>query len=111
MAQRVYKSSTNAEAGLVISDNLARLMGNRDNYVMSDNRGTTISGPVSLVAGLDQMRVGGLWTFSNSMQLSLPSTMATPTPVLRIDPPVRQIKELMESVVVMVGLIGGLSAI
>ena len=64
---KTYKSGSDAEAGVVVAKNVARLHGNKDNYISADERGVTINGPMSLVAGSDQIRIGALWTFNNQM--------------------------------------------
>ena len=111
MGTKTIKSDADSVAGVSISKTSVRSHGNKDNYVMTDERGTTISGPVSFVSGTSQMRFGGLWTLSNQMMLSLPSTMATPTPTLMINPPVKQFANVMKDAAVMIGLLGAFSAI
>jgi hypothetical protein len=98
-------------AGVVVAGNTVRMHGNKDNYVMADERGVTVNGPMSFVSGSDQIRIGGLWTMSNQLMLSLPSTMATPTPVLMINPPVKQFATIMKDAAVMIALLGALSAV
>jgi len=78
-----------------------------DNAINIDERGVTINGPMSLVGGTNQIRVGALWTFNNMMALSLPSTIATPTPVLMIDPPGKQLASLMKQAALMIALLTG----
>jgi hypothetical protein len=100
-----------SSAGIAVSGNTARMHGNKDNYVMADERGVTINGPMSFVSGSDQIRVGGLWTMANQLQATLPSTMATPTPMFTINPPVKQLGSIMADAVVMIGLLGALAAV
>lgn len=106
MPTKTIKAEPDGEAGIVIAKNAVRMNGNKDNYVMSDEKGTTINGPVSFVSGSGQMRFGGLWVMQNEMMLSLPSTMATPTPVMTINPPLAQLASLMEDAAVMMSLLG-----
>lgn len=103
---KTVKSGHDASAGVVVAKNAARMHGNKDNYVMTDERGTTINGPLSFVSGSDQMRFGGLWTMSNQLRLTLPSTMATPSPVMTINPPIRQFTGIMKEATVMISLLG-----
>lgn len=111
MATRTYKSDSDSTAGVVVSKNSVRMNGNKDNYVMADERGVTISGPMSFVSGTEQLRFGGLWTMNQQLLLSLPSTLATPVPTMMINPPVRQFKNLMEDAVVMIGLVSSFAAL
>lgn len=111
MAIKVIKSSPGSDAGVVVSEKVVRMNSNEDNGVMVDERGVTISGPVSFVSGTNHIRVGGLWTFNNPTQLMVPSTIATPSPVLMVDPPVKQLANIMKDTAVMIGLLGGLFAL
>ena len=111
MGTKTIKSDDDAQAGVVVAKTVARMHGSKDNYVSTDENGTTINGPMSFVAGSDQIRVGGLWTFNNQMLMSLPSTIATPVATMVINPPARQLAELMKDATVMVGLITGLAAL
>lgn len=106
MPTKTFKSDADADAGIVASKNACRMNGKDDHYVMADERGVTVNGPISFVSGSAQMRYGGLWTMNTELMLSLPSTMATPTPVMNIDPPVKQLAQLMQEVTVMIGLFG-----
>lgn len=103
---KTFKSQTDAPAGVVVSSNTARLHGNEDNYVLTDERGTTINGPVSFVSGTEQLRFAGLWTMNNQLALTLPSTLATPNPVMMVNPPIRQFTGLAKDASVMIGLLG-----
>ena len=111
MGTKVIKSSPDSDAGIVVSKNVVRMNVNEDNGVMVDERGVTITGPVSFASNTNQIRVGGLWTFNSPMQMMLPSTMATPSAVLMVDMPISQFTNLMKEAGVMIGLIGGLAAI
>lgn len=111
MGTKSIKSSSESGAGVIVSDTVVRINVNKDNGVMVDERGTTITGPISIVSATNHIRVGGLWTFNNPINLSLPSTIATPTPVLMVDPPMKQYVNLMKDTVVMIALIGGLAAV
>jgi hypothetical protein len=108
---RHIKASPEAEAGQVIDSRSVRMHGNKENYVQTDTKGTTIGGPMSLVAGSGQMRFSSLWTMNNEIMLSLPSTMATPTPVMMINPPVRQFASLMKDAAVFIGLLTSFQAL
>jgi hypothetical protein len=100
-----------AEAGLAVAGNVARIHGNKDNYVMTSEQGTTISGPVSFVAGASQIRFGGMWTMNNELMLQLPSTLATPIPTMMINPPIKQIVSLAKDAIIFMGLIGAFAAV
>jgi hypothetical protein len=106
MPIKTWKADPDSEAGMVVAKNAARMNGNKDNYVMADERGVTVNGPISFVSGSGQVRFGGLWVMQNELMLSLPSTMATPTPVMTINPPIAQFESIMEDAAVMMALLG-----
>ena len=110
---RVLKdpNSPDSDAGAVIAGNTVRIHGNQDNFLLADDKGVTINGPMSFPSGSGQMRFGALWTMNSEIALSLPSTMATPTPVMQISPPVGQIANLIKDVAVMTALIAAFVAL
>lgn len=107
MPTKTIKSSPGSDSGIVVSENITRITTKEENSVEVAEKGVTINGPVSFVSGPDQIRVGGLWTFNEATTMSLPSTLATPHPVLKINPPVRQIASLIKDAAVMMSLLAG----
>ncbi|RLC99696.1 MAG: hypothetical protein DRI46_09020 [Chloroflexi bacterium] len=103
---KMLKDNVEGEAGVAVSSNVVRVHGTKENYVAVDEHGTTINGPVSFVAGTEQIRFGALWTMNSELNLSIPSTLATPTAVMIVDPPVKQLAGIMEAAVLMIGILG-----
>jgi hypothetical protein len=99
-----------SDSGIVVSDNRVRINAGEDNGINVDKKGITFCGPISFVNGINQIRSGGIFTFNNMVTLTLPSTIATPSPVLIIDLPVKQIKSLMEETAIMMAMIAGVGA-
>ena len=106
---RTFKSSPDSSAGIVAAKNVVRMHGAKENFVMTDEKGTTVSGPMSFVTGTDQLRFAGLWTMANQLRLTLPSTIATPTPVMVVNPPIRQFTALAKDASLFISLIATLS--
>jgi hypothetical protein len=111
MGTKIIKSQAVSDAGVVVADNSVRMTVKEDNGVVVAENGTTINGPISIVSNPSQVRIGGLWTFNNPFQMMIPSTYATPAPVLMVDPPVKQLTSIMEDAAVMLGLLGIISAL
>lgn len=109
MGTKTTKSTPNSTSGIVVSENAIRINGSEDNSVTVDENGVTINGPISIPSGSNQVRYSALWTMNTEIALSLPSTMATPTPVMVIDPPVKQISNLVKDASVMIQLLGVLN--
>jgi len=108
---RILKSDTSSSAGVVVSENAVRTTVNEENGVTVAENGVTISGPISLVSSPKHIRLGGLWTFNDPFKMTLPSTYATPTATLVVDPPVKQFKTIMQDSIVMLGLLSAISGI
>lgn len=111
MGTKTIKSNSGSAAGVVVSDNSARITVNEDNGVIVDEKGTTINGPISLVTNPNQVRVGGLWTFNNPFQMMIPSTYATPSVVLMVDLPIKQLTSIMKDAAVMIALLSAVSSL
>jgi len=103
---KTIKNRPWSTAGVVLNDRLIRITADEDNGVMVAAGGTTIQGPMSIVASPTHIRIGGLWTFNKSVELTLPSTLATPAPVLLQDN--NGVTESFQSIVEDVGFFAGL---
>ena len=103
---KIFKDSPDAMSGLALGRNQSRLAGNEENHITVGELGTTISGPMSFGASTEQLRFNGLFVMNRALDLAIPSTLAFPSPVLRVDPPVGQFKSVMEQVAIIAGLIG-----
>lgn len=110
MDPKFLKTHPKSNSGVVVGDNTVRMNSGEDVGINLDERGITFAGPISFVNGINQIRVGGLFTFNQTVLLTLPSTIATPTPVLMIDPPVKQVASLMKQAAIMMSLMGAIAA-
>jgi hypothetical protein len=111
MGTKSIKSNAEANAGIVVSNSAVRITSNEDNGFIADERGITLQGPVSIVSSTKHIRFGGLWTMSDPISLTLPSTMATPTPTLQMSPPIGPLKDLIKGAATMIALLSSFSAI
>lgn len=111
MGTKSIKSNADSTAGVVVANNVVRVTSNEDNGIIVDERGVTIQGPVSIVSNPKQVRVGGLWVFNDPIMMSIPSTLATPNPVLQISSPTGQLKDLMKGASVMIQLLSSFSSL
>jgi hypothetical protein len=86
--RRVIRSSKNANASLVLSDNSAKLVGDSRHFIAVDERGVTIKGPISLVTDGTGIRRGALFVQMPDMIRMIPSTIVTPLPSQIPIPPI-----------------------
>ena len=103
---KTIKNRPWSTAGVILNDRLIRMTVDEDNGIMVGPGGSTFQGPISIVASPTHIRIGGLWTFNKSVELTLPSTLATPAPVLLQDN--NGVTESFESIVKDVGFFTGL---
>jgi hypothetical protein len=101
---KTIKNSPKATAGMVISDAAARINSTEETFVQVDDKGITVSGPMSFPSGSSQIRYSALWTMNTEMALTIPSTMATPMPVMIMNPPIKQYKSVMEEAMLMMAM-------
>ena len=107
---KIIKSSLGAKAGVAVGEEVARMAGSEDNWVQTDSTGTFINGPLSLPSP-EEIRMAGLWKMSGPFSLMIPSTLATPTPVLEVDPPIKGLQNIMKGAIEMMALFGMFSSI
>lgn len=111
MPNKVWKSDFDADAGLAVGSEVARMHGNKDNYIQCDSMGTYISGRVSLLSQMQEVRTGAMWTFNTNWALMIPSTLGTPVPVLNVDPPIKTVENMVKQAGVMIGLFSSFTSI
>jgi hypothetical protein len=109
MPNKVWKADFESPAGMAIGNEVARMHGNKDNYVQCDGLGTYVSGRMSLLSQMQEVRTGGLWTFNTNFALMIPSTLGTPIPVLNVDPPLKMLETIGQQAAIMIGLFASLS--
>lgn len=77
---KVFRVSKSAVASIWLQEDSAALVGDDRHYVMADQQGITLKGPISLVADSMGIRKGGLWVGLNDFVEMIPSTIMTPIP-------------------------------
>ena len=95
---RVYRSSKTSKAALEMSEDTAVLAGDSRHLVVVDSRGTTIKGPISIIADAMGVRRGALFVGINDFVHMIPSTMMTPIPQQIPFPPVHGLTNLATDV-------------
>lgn len=106
---KTLKSHPTSTSGVVVGDSTVRATVNENNGILVDERGTTIAGSISLATSPNHIRVGGLFTFQGAIQGMLPSTLATPTPMYMVDPPIKQVANLVKQAALIAAMIGGVA--
>jgi len=103
---KTMKATATSNSGIVIGENSVRATVNDEHGILINEKGTTLTGPLSFAVGPDQIRVGGLFTFQGAIMGMLPSTMATPSPMYKMDPPLKQLASVAAQTALIATLIG-----
>lgn len=103
--RRVVSANPKSEAGLLLGDKEAALIGNKKHFIVVDDRGVTIKGPVSMVADASQIRKSGIFIGMPDMLRQIPSTIITPIPPHQPLMPVGGLAALAKDVAFFVSLL------
>ena len=95
---KIFKMSLNSSAQVTVTNNSAFLVGSEKHFVKVNDKGTTIYGPLSIVAGTDSIKTGGMFTQLPNLIKMIPSTMVTPIPDQIPSPPLNVAYNLAEDV-------------
>jgi hypothetical protein len=101
MAKKSLKLGPESKAGVEVTDRNVTVAADKDNFVSVDESGIYIVGPQSWVTTPENIRVAGLWTQNTAYRQMIPSTIVTPIPNLVVNPPIKGIKMIAESVALM----------
>lgn len=96
--KRVLKVTPTTDAGIEVTEQSARLSGNSENFVYADDSGVYCVGPVSFLSEPDNMRIAGMFRFPTAYEMTIPSTVVSPRPMLIPDPPIEGFTNLAEAV-------------
>jgi len=103
MPRRVVKASPDAEPGLEVGENAARLSGSRNSFFFADDSGCYLVGNLSFLAEPQNMRIASMYTFPTAYRAALPSTTYNPRPMLTPNPPVEGFTSLATEVARLLG--------
>jgi len=85
---RVIRTSDKAKAAVFIEEDAVTIVGDSRHFVVADDRGVTIKGPVSFVSDSMGRRTAGLFVGINDFLEMIPQTILTPIPSKIPFPPV-----------------------
>jgi len=91
---KVWRVRPEARAHFEIKEDTAIMAGNGRNFIVVDQSGTTIRGPVSIAAMGEGQRTGGLWIGTPEWARMFPSTIASPIPQILPVPPLGMVKNI-----------------
>ena len=78
---KVWRATKAANAGVMIDQTFASLIGNKNNFVTAHSGGVAIFGnSITLGTTSENIRVGGLFVNMNDFVKMIPQTLVTPMP-------------------------------
>lgn len=95
---RAWKATRNSKAGVFINEERVVVAGDNTNFIVADNRGITIKGPISFAQMDSERRYGGLFLGPTEFQQMIPSTIVTPGPQKFPMPPISGIGNVLADV-------------
>jgi len=93
---RVFRVNKDSKSSIHLEDNSVAIVGTDKNYVVCNEMGTVIKGPVSLISGSQQRRSGALFVGLNDFFEMIPQSMFTPIPSKVPAPPVFAIQNIVK---------------
>jgi hypothetical protein len=86
--KKILKFRPTSKSGMELHDERAVVAGSANKHIVSDGKaGNFLTGPTSIMAGVGQIRVGGLWTLRPTLPSTVASTIVTPHPALKLNIP------------------------
>ncbi len=85
---RIWKAIPESKAGFMVTPDTVAMAANGSNFVVVDQHGTAIGGPVSFMTTSEQIRQGGLFVQMPDFVRMVPSSVVTPIPPQVPFPPV-----------------------
>ena len=102
---RVIRTHSAAKAGIFVEDDAVSIVGDSRNFIVADDRGITIKGPISFVSDSMNRRTGGLFVGINDFLEMIPQTIITPIPSKIPFPPVFAIGAIVKDLAFFMALL------
>lgn len=96
--RRVFKATQDGKAGVEIANDFAVLVGDQRHFIVADDKGITLKGPVSIISDAMGVRRGGLFVGLNDFLHMIPSTIISPIPTQIPFPPISGLVNLAKDV-------------
>lgn len=77
---KIWKATPDSDSGFMVTPENVVMAANDKNYIVVDEHGTNIAGPISFMTTSEQIRQGGLFTQMPDFVKMIPGTMVTPIP-------------------------------
>ena len=95
---KIWKATLESDAQFAVTEKSTYMVGAPNRFIKVNENGTTIYGPVSIVAGTESIKTGGMFTSLPNLIKMVPSTVVTPIPDQIPFPPINIAVDLAEDV-------------
>lgn len=102
---RVFRLNKDSKSSIHLEDNAVSIVGTDKNFVVCNEMGTAIKGPVSLISGSQQRRTGALFVGLNDFFEMIPQSIFTPIPSKVPMPPVFAIQNIAKDLAFFLALL------
>lgn len=104
---KIWKVSQDNESGFMVTPDSTVMAGNSKNFIVANENGVTISGPLSIMTTSEQIRQGGLFVQMPDFIRMIPQTIVTPIPSQIPVPPVAMFASIAISIPFLMALLPG----
>ncbi len=105
--KKILRYRPTSKSAVELHDERTVLAGSANNHVASDAKsGNFLTGPTSIMAAVDQIRVSGLWTLRPTLPSTVASTIVTPHPALQLNIPYNNVTILKTVLDLFKGILG-----
>jgi hypothetical protein len=77
---KIWKASLTSSAQFAISSDSAFMVGKENRFIKVNKNGTTVYGPMAVVAGTESIKTGGMFVSLPNLVKMIPSTFVSPIP-------------------------------
>lgn len=102
---RVFRTSNTSKAALVLQDDQVRIVGSDKHFIVADEKGISIKGPVSFISDSMSRRTLGVFVGINDFLEQIPQTIVTPIPSKIPFPPVFITKSIVRDLAFFMALL------
>ncbi len=103
---KIWKNSIDAPAQMAVTEEAAYVVGTENKFMKVGQHGTVIYGPLSIVAGTESIKTGGMFSQLPNIVKMIPSTTVTPIPDQIPSPPLNVAIDLASDVGFFMSLLG-----
>jgi len=102
---RVFRTSNTSKASVVVQDDQVRIIGSDKHFIVCDDKGISIKGPVSFISDSMSRRTLGVFVGINDFLEQIPQTIVTPIPSKIPFPPVFITKNIIQDLAFFMALL------